>query len=46
MTLNNASKGKQANISKIPSPIPPRSSKSVLAKSKFVKKNQILDSAT
>lgn len=36
---NNSSKDKQANISRIPLLIFPRPSKSILAKSKFSKKN-------
>jgi len=39
------SKGKQANIFRIPPSISPRSSKSILAKLKFFKKNQTSDSA-
>ena len=46
MTLNNISKDKQANISRIPLLIPLRPSKSILAKSKFFKKNQMSDLAT
>ena len=33
-------KGKQANISRIPPPTPPRPSKSILDKSQYYKKNQ------
>ena len=46
MTLNNISKDKQANISRIPLLISLRPSKSILAKSKFFKKNQMSDLAT
>ena len=42
--LNSVFKGKQANNSRISSFIPPKPSKSVLAKSKFFKKNKISDS--
>ena len=41
---NKSVKGKQADISRIPLPISPKPSKSVLVKSKFYKKNQILTS--
>ena len=40
MPSKKPSKGKQADISRIPPPIPPRPSKSVLSKSKFYKKIQ------
>jgi len=36
---NSLTKGKQASISKVSLPIPPRPSKSILAKSKYFKKN-------
>ena len=39
--LNTLLKGKQANVSKIPSLISPRLSKKILEKSKYFKKNQI-----
>jgi len=45
ITYNNLAKGKQANISKFPSPIPPRPNKSFLAKSKFFKNNLTSDLA-
>jgi len=41
-----AEKDKQANISRIPSSIPPRPRKSVLAKSKYYKKFQSSNSKT
>ena len=40
---NNLAKGKQANISQVPPPNLPRPSKSILAKSKFFKKNSTSD---
>ena len=36
---NSSTRSKQASISKVPLPIPPRLSKSILAKSKYSKKN-------
>ena len=44
LTLLKPTKGKQANISRVPSSISPRPSKSVLAKSKYFKKIQSLNS--
>jgi len=41
----NLAKRKQANILKVSPPISPRPSKSILAKSKFFKKNSTLDPA-
>lgn len=41
---NDLAKEKQANISRVPPPILPRPSKSILAKSKFFIKNSTLDS--
>ena len=42
-TSNNMSKDKQVNISRISLPIPPRPSKSVLAKSKFFKESPTIE---
>jgi len=42
-TSNNISKDKQANISRIPLPIPLRPSKSILAKLKFFKKSLTIE---
>ena len=46
MINNNSSKDKQANILRIPLPIPPKPSKSFLTKSKFFKKNLPFNSAS
>ena len=46
MTSKNLSKGKQANISRILPLISPKPRKNILAKSKFFKKNWILNSAS
>jgi len=45
-TTSKPSKGKQANISKVLLPIPPKPCKSMLAKLKFYKKNQSSNLAT
>jgi len=42
----NSAKGKQANISRVPPLIPPRPSKSILAKSKFFKKDLVANSTS
>jgi len=45
-TTSKLSKGKQADILRIPSPISPRPSKSMLTKSKFFNKNQFSNSTS